>query len=75
MGAALHESGAPTIVSPPTAYLPDSSYKVIVRLHMAATIKRITSNPNQREPAARPTLGAGYAKELLDFAVSKGANR
>ena len=42
---------------------------------MTAAIRVMTSGIRPAEPAAGPTVAAGYAKALLDLAVSKGADR
>lgn len=42
---------------------------------MTASLKNMTSRITPERPIAGPTVGAGYAKGLADFAVSKGANR
>ena len=38
-------------------------------------IKNLTSRPKVQREAAGPTVGAGYARGLVDFAVAKGASR
>src|SRR5471030_560542 len=48
---------------------------MIVPLHITATIKKMTSAFRQKTLAAGPTVGAGYARGLWHFAISKGANR
>ena len=42
---------------------------------MTAALKNMTSRITREKPIAGPTVGAGYAKGLLNFAVSKGACR
>src|SRR5690242_3545584 len=42
---------------------------------MSAVTKNLSSRPSHAKEAAGPTIGAGYARGLLDFAVSKGASR
>src|SRR5262245_17331294 len=42
---------------------------------MTAAPKNVTSGPKSVRAAAGPTVSAGYAKGLLSFAVSKGADR
>jgi AraC-like DNA-binding protein len=42
---------------------------------MTAAIKDLTPRLSTRKAAPGPTVGAGFAKGLFDFAVSKGASR
>jgi AraC-like DNA-binding protein len=42
---------------------------------MTAALKNMTSRFTPEKPVAGATVGAGYARGLADFAVSKGANR
>lgn len=42
---------------------------------MTASLKNMTSRITRAKAATGPTVGAGYAKGLLDFAVAKGAPR
>jgi AraC-like DNA-binding protein len=42
---------------------------------MTVTLKNMTSRITRAKPATGATVGAGYARGLADFAVSKGANR
>jgi AraC-like DNA-binding protein len=42
---------------------------------MTAPLKNMTSGLTAAKAEAGPTVGAGYAKGVLDFAVSKGASR
>jgi AraC-like DNA-binding protein len=42
---------------------------------MTAARKNLTSDRKPARSVAGPTVGAGYARALLDFAVSKGAGR
>lgn len=42
---------------------------------MTATLKKTTAGINRAKPVTGPTIGAGYARGLVTFAVSKGAGR
>jgi len=42
---------------------------------MTASLKNMSSRFSEAAPAAGPTIGAGYAKGFVDFAVAKGAPR
>jgi len=42
---------------------------------MTAVIKKMASGFTKEKAMAEPTVSAGYLKELLDFAVSKGASK
>lgn len=42
---------------------------------MTAALKNMALRITREKPIAGPTVGAGYAKGLLNFAVSKGADR
>src|SRR5262245_56527695 len=42
---------------------------------MTASLKNMTARTNRAPLTGEPTVGAGFAKGVLDFAVSKGAPR
>ncbi len=47
----------------------------MVSLPITAAAKKMTSAVKRKTQMAGPTLGAGYARGLLNFAVAKGADR